>query len=172
MEPGGEAITWVLANILPGPLGVLMTLALLSAILSSADTCLVTASAIISRQFWKGGEVLPVRVLMLVLGTGAFATAWLKADIVKTLLLSYSVFNCGMIAPMLAAIMLYPRRKLAVRFVIPAIISGGTIGLWANFTDHKQMISIAAFGVSALLTAGAAMKGKKLQTGIFNDENR
>ncbi len=157
---GQEALIWVLQNYLPPVVGAMLTLGLLSATISSADTCIVTASAILGRQVKGWNSVAAVRIITAVIGIAAFAIAYLKADIIKTLVLSYSIFNCGVIAPMFLAIILAGRRKLNEKLVMLAIIAGGSLGVYSTIISSKPL-TIAAFALSAALSAVAAFKGKQ-----------
>ncbi len=154
---GQEALIWILRNHLPPLVGAVLTLGLLSAAISSADTCIVTVSAIVGRQIKGCNRVVPVRLITVVIGIAAFAIAYLKADIIKTLLLSYSIFNCGVIAPMFLAIILAGRRKLNEKLVIIAIIAGGSLGVYSTIISSKPL-TIAAFAISAAIAAAAAIK--------------
>lgn len=158
---GQEALVWILGNKLPSGVGVLLSLGLLSAIISSADTCLITSSAIVSGQFKNFTSVKSIRIVTLFIGVAALAVAWIKADIIKTLLLSYSVFNCGVIAPVFIAILVSKKTKLKPIFVYIAIVTGGSLGLYANFSSNKQLFSIIAFLISVLFSVAAVLTGKK-----------
>jgi len=156
---GQQALIWILQNHLPPVVGAALTLGLLSATISSASTCIVTVSSIVGRQIKGCNTVVPVRVITAVIGIAAFAIAYLGGDIIKTLLLSYSIFNCGVIPPLFLAIIFAGRRNLSEKLVIPAMILGGSLGVYSTIISNKPL-TLAAFAVSAALAAIATIKGK------------
>jgi solute:Na+ symporter, SSS family len=151
MPQGQEALVWVLNAAVPPAAGVIMSLGLLSAIVSSADTCLITASVILSRQIKQDPPLWAIRAATMGIAAAALVIAWLKADIISTLLLSYSVFNCGVIAPLFLAIIFAGKKRLNEKIAIISILVGGLLGLYANFSQHKQSLAIIAFTASAII---------------------
>ena len=152
LPPNEEALVWILNSILPPVAGIILSLGLLSAIISSADTCLLTASAIVSQRIKNLQPLWQIRSVMLFIAAAATMIAWLKADIIQTLLLSYSIFNCGVIAPLFLAVVFAGKRRLNENLVIFAITAGGALGCYANFSQSKQSIALLAFAISTILS--------------------
>lgn len=157
---GEDAFVWVMQTQLPPFAAAVLTLGLLSAIISSADTCLITASSILNRQITSQNSLKQLRAITAIIGIAAFVLAFVRADIISTLLLSYSVFNCGIIAPMLLAILLAEHKRLNEHLVIAAMITGGALGAYSNIKSNDNM-AIAAFALSTILSFAAVIKGSK-----------
>ena len=136
-EQLGEQKTLLyLAGTLPKWIGVLLSLGLLSAILSSTDTCLINAASIFSRDLLGKKNVRYIRIS--VLGIGLIATVIAVAgsgDIISILTGAYSIYTPGVIFPLLIAILCYRRKSLRKGVWLSAVILGGLFGLAATFAE-------------------------------------
>jgi solute:Na+ symporter, SSS family len=113
----------------PWALG-LMAAALLSAVMSSADTTLLTSSMILAELFSgnldKPGAFRLTRILVVLMGAVSLLISLKVTSILNALLISLSFFSGAFIVPVIAGLAGWPvNRKNA----LAAIISGGTLAL-------------------------------------------
>ena len=102
-----KALMYVI-NILPPYIGILLALGLLSAVLSSADTCLVNASSIFVKDILKKDSVAATRVTAAVIGViAALLAIGGRGDIMALLTGAYSIYTPGVIFPLTVAIFAY-----------------------------------------------------------------
>ncbi len=107
--PPEAALPHALEVIMPIGLKGLIVAGFLGAIMSSADTCLISASTILTlnviRPIFKVGSekhLAITRVTVLVLGAVAWVIASRQQGIIASLLLGYTVFVGGVVIPTLA----------------------------------------------------------------------
>ncbi len=124
--PPEAALPHTLDVIMPMGLKGLIVAGFLGAVMSSADTCLISASTILTlnviRPILKTGpekHLKITRITVLVLGAIAWGIASRQQGIIASLLLGYTVFVGGVVVPTLATFF-----KARIR-----ITPGG--GLWA-----------------------------------------
>jgi solute:Na+ symporter, SSS family len=103
-----SAMPLMLKHVLPiGALGLIMA-AYFSAILSTADSCLMAASGNISRDLFnykKSKNALKIAQWMtLAIGIFAIAIALYVPSVLELMLLSYAFMVCGLLAPVLGFI--------------------------------------------------------------------
>jgi len=153
----------VIPGVMPGWAGTLLLFALLSAIISSADSCLITAATVLEHDIIGGRNVARCRLIMTGIGFGALAIAKSGGSILSLLLAANDIYVCGVVAPMFVAILAGGRRAADVRAMLAAIVLGGGLGMAAAYTGTKAY-SILGVGVSltlaltALIRSGAAAK--------------
>ncbi len=147
-------LTTILSDVMPSWLFVVGSLALLSAIISSADTCLVVASTVLSYDILRKPNPSTTRVCTLVLGiAGALLTLWGKG-ILGFLLMAYDVFACGVVMPVFVALLMFRKRKIKKQFACIAIILGGVIGTYAAFVGNTNYTYLAMFLSAAVTLLG------------------
>jgi SSS family solute:Na+ symporter len=130
----GAHITAIADKVLPGFLIPVIALALLSVVLSSADTTLLSSSVIISRLMGLGrtesaGEKHPLakaRIVILLNGIVALLLALVFTDIIGTLLLALAVYAGAFSVPILWGLL---GLKANPKFVAAAIVAGGILAL-------------------------------------------
>ncbi len=136
-----QAFPQMVLHVLPGILSPLVVAALLAAVMSSADTCLLTAGVILTSDIlgeWvkKGtrGErriLFLSRLFVLIIGGTSLGIALYEQGIIKSLLLGYTVFTSGLVLPVLLA--LFPKRfPVSSQWVVGAIVMGGGVALWGK----------------------------------------
>jgi SSS family solute:Na+ symporter len=137
---------------LPSWLSALTMIALLSAFLSSADTTLLTMSAILTVDFFKKkdseGLAIP-RLSVLGCGTAALLVGIFSGGIIPSLLLGYSVFAGGLFVPVLAGLLGKPLRR---SFALTAVISGGLCALAGKLVQSDLLVS-GSFAIGGALFA-------------------
>ncbi len=104
--------------------------ALLSAVMSSADTTLLTSSLILSELFYKNMEDKKAfhltRILIVVLGSLSIVIALFVTSILQSLLLALTFFSGAFVVPMLAGLL---QRKVVNEQLTAAMLAGGFIAL-------------------------------------------
>lgn len=147
----------LIKNILPvGVTGVVLA-AYFSAVLSTADSCLMAASGSVVGDLVptknKGSHKSVVRfsqVSTLILGVFAIMLASVMENVLSLMLYAYSFMVSGLCVPIVAAIF------LKKRYPIPALVSmvvGGTTTITIILTEWKTPYELDAniFGLSAAI---------------------
>jgi len=152
-----QAFPTVIKEVLPPLLGGVVLAALLCAVMSSADTCLLTASTILTVDIIKPlrPSLNEARILSLsrwgivVLGLLSLVVAWRLGNIISALFFAYTVYTAGVILPVLAG---FYKNKLKVTpaGALAAIVGGGSVALVSKILDIKYL-DLGALLISALL---------------------
>lgn len=141
-----QAFPTVIKEVLPPFVGGIVLAALLCAVMSSADTCLLSASTILTIDIIKKlkpalGEdrILPLsRWMILIIGGGAMVMAWKLGGVINSLLFAYTVYTSGLILPILFGFY-KDRLKLTSAGALAAIVCGGTTALVSKLADIKYL---------------------------------
>lgn len=138
--PPEQAIPSLMTGLLSPAIEGLVAAALLAAFMSSADTCLMTATSILTFDIYgeirrrTHGETDPKalqdhlmkasRAAVIIAGASALILAISVPDIIKTLLLAYTVFTSGLLVPIIAG---FYRKQLGLTSTgaLWAIAGGG-----------------------------------------------
>ena len=154
----GARITVIANAVLPSALIPLFALALLSVVLSSADTTLLSSSIIIN-GWCRKPSLLQARMVILFNGLLALMLALVFTDIIGTLLLALAVYAGAFTVPILWGLL---GLKAKPKFVGAAIIAGGILALSGKLCpalpgslgQHTgDILMIAAFVVNAVILA-------------------
>lgn len=155
--PSEQAFPTIIQNLLPAGVSGLVIAALLAAIMSSADTVLLTTSAILG--FDIGGKVFPraderrklvvSRIAVVVVGIIALIVAMSSQGIISALYNSYTIFTSGIVIPVVAG---FYKDKLRVNSwgALAAIAGGGGTALGIKMAG-VQNLELLGFGVCAIL---------------------
>ena len=158
-----DPLNAIVKNALPGWLGVVMLLGILAAILSTADTVLLTAAGVLENDL-IGKKSLPrVRLWVAIVAVIAAIIALYETDIVDLLLQTYQGYTSGIVPALLVAILSIGKRKLDPELLFAAILAGYVLGFAGNFLPDPTMQKLAAFvglAVSAILALMARAKGE------------
>jgi SSS family solute:Na+ symporter len=148
---GEAAFPLMIKNILPPVLAALAITALLSAFLSSADTTLLTMSAIIAVDLMglEKPKLGRLRLITLACGAASLLTGILSGGIIPALLLGYTVFSGGLFVPILAGLTGIGMSRPAAAL---CMICGGGLGLAGKLAGLDLLVA-AGFAVSALVFA-------------------
>ncbi len=174
--PPDAVLTTALDTAFPRWLAVLVLVALVSAVVSSADSCLVTASTVLGYDLLRTRSVGTCRLCMIVLGLAGAALTFMEKDILGFLFMAYDMYVAGVVMPVFIAILLSRGIGDALRrgsgdamrrggtarrgFALAAIAVGGVLGGVAALTGEGAW-SLAGMAVSTLL-ALLGMRGKSL----------
>ncbi|KNF08492.1 Na+/proline symporter [Gottschalkia purinilytica] len=144
-------LVYMISNHLPTSIGIALAIGLVSALISSADTCLITTATIIENDILKRNKVSDTRIFVLAIGLISLLIAVLKQDIISLLLGAYSVYAPGIVCPLLIAIWFYKKKEINKILWFLAIIVGGSSGILDNFLKIKYL-PLIGMGCSLILS--------------------
>lgn len=134
--PQDAVLTTLFSDVLPDWMRLLMSLALLSAIVSSADSCLITAATVLSHDLLKRTDPAAGRVCVLALGLAGMGLSLLGKGVIGFLLMAYDVYACGVVAPVFVGFLLDRRGRVDPIYACAAIAGGGALGLAAALSGQ------------------------------------
>lgn len=148
----------VLAEVLPAGLLPLAWLAFLAAMMSSADSVLLTGATVLDVDLLprRPGWLRPWMVVaaLAVLGTGLAAVT---TGIVPLLKWAYTVFAAGAPVPVLAALLLH--RRSSGGWATAALVLGGGTAAVLKLSGAESAV-LAGLAVSAGLTIAGSLTGR------------
>lgn len=155
---GSVALIELIGFYLPEWAVGIMAAALLSAVLSSADTTLLSAAILLSELIKKDIDnrksLQITRILITVMGLAGMLIAMKITSIIGMLLMALAVYSGAFIVPLIAAL---TNMKVNSRMAVAAMITGGVVALTGKLlTDiygfaWGNWIIAAAFPVNFLL---------------------
>lgn len=146
-------LLYVVANSLPPYISLLMYFGLLSAVISSADTSLLTSSSIFAQVFTGNlkdiKSIKVTRVFIAVFGAFSIIVAIKIKYILSSLLLALSVYSGALIIPCLAGMLGYRTSK---KYVLLAIVVGGITAFIGKIYSgsNANYVLILAFVLNSL----------------------
>ncbi len=151
---------------LPLFFALLLGLGLFSALLSSADTCLMSAASILENDIWPlffpnhTPNIKRTRGFILLLGALGVFVATQMPNIIGLLLAAYSIYAPGIVAPLAVAILVYPKHTLNKKRWMVAVATGGLLGFLAAFTPapYTQLLPLAGMAVSFVMSLNAVQR--------------
>ena len=153
------------SGVLPLPLAALLSVGLLSALLSSADTCLINSAAIFGSDILNTRRISVVRISVVVIGIIATYLALQGKDIIGLLTMAYSVYTPGIVAPLAVAIIAHKRFKVKKTLWYAGVIIGGLFGLIPAILASTAKIQSPAYlplvGIAISLAFALASLKKK-----------
>ncbi len=152
-------LTRIIDGVMPAWAATVLLFALLSTIISSADSCLITAATVLEHDVIGGKSVARCRLTMVRIGLGALVIAKSGGSILSLLLAANDIYVCGVVAPMLVAILANGKRAINVRAMLAAIVLGGGFGIMAAYTGLK-MYSYLGVGTSLALSLAALLRAR------------
>lgn len=151
------ALPTAVSQLVPAGLAGLIVAGFLAAVMSSADTTLISASTILSLNVFGAGGNLSreqqlrlTRLALIGVGVAAWAIAGLERGIISALLLGYTVFVGGVVFPTLASF-LRGRARVAPRVAMAAVIVGGTTAALGAIRDGALLRAILGQGDGTLV---------------------
>ncbi len=151
-------------SIMPKWVAVLLIFGLLSAILSSTDTCVINASTIFVKDILKKESVKGVRITVIAIGILALLLAVLgQGDIMSLLTGAYSIYTPGVIFPLMIAIFAYKKRGINLGLWVAAVIAGGLFGIVGTYFGNvltnlgipaviMNYLTLIGMGISLILS--------------------
>ena len=153
------------SGVLPLPLAALLSVGLLSALLSSADTCLINSAAIFGSDILNTRRISVVRISVVVIGIIATYLALQGKDIIGLLTMAYSVYTPGIVAPLAVAIIAHKEFKVKKTLWYAGVIIGGLFGLIPAILASTAKIQSPAYlplvGIAISLAFALASLKKK-----------
>lgn len=163
-QQSGSGIVSFAENLLPGWAYGLFIAALLSAVMSSADTTLLTSSMILSELITGNLEqkksLLLTRYLVVGMGLASLVVALYVTSIIQALLLALTFFSGAFVVPTLAGLL---KLRVNKKNIVAAILLGGITALAGkllNMFVHElagNIVIIFAYLVNSVLL----FRGKK-----------
>ena len=153
-----QAFPTVISELFSPLLSGIVLAALLCAVMSSADTTLLSASTILTvdiigrfRPTANPENVLPrSRWAIILLGICALVVALMLKGIISALLFAYTVYTSGVIVPVIFGFF-RNRLKVTPAGAMAALIGGGTAGLLS------KLLAIKYLDLGALLVSGVLL---------------
>jgi SSS family solute:Na+ symporter len=167
--PPESALPSLIMQIIPAGLSGLVIAALLAAMMSSADTCLLTTGIIISADIIQplfGSKMSEKKLLMIsrlcvmVAGTLSLVIALEIQSIIAALLVGYTIYSSGLVVPIILGF--YRKRlKLNTLGAIVAVIAGGGLGLYLKTGGYNDLLFVT-LPLSAIFLIGGSYAGRFL----------
>jgi SSS family solute:Na+ symporter len=152
-----QALPVIITEVLPPFMGGVVLAALLGALMSSADTCLLSASTIMTvdiiGRFKKSlspqATLSYSRWAMVIIGVAALLLALVMKGVISTLLFAYTVYTAGIIPPVIIG---FYKDKLRVTPLgaLAAIIGGGVAALVSKILNIAYL-DLGSLGISVSL---------------------
>lgn len=136
-------------GLMPPWVGMILLVALLSAVLSSADSCLITASTVLCNDVFRRRDVTWCRAVTLAFGVCGLLLASRGHGILELLLMANDVYVCGVAVPVFTA-MLMKRGCVHHGAALAGMLLGGAGGL-ACAASHQPVFGYA--GMIGAVTA-------------------
>jgi len=134
----------LITDYLPLPIAILFSIGLISALISSADTCLMSTAIILSNDILKKRNIKYTRIFISVIGLIALSLALFQDDIISLLLGAYSVYVPGVVLPLSIAIYFYKKRPVNQSLLFFGMFCGSFLGLSSNLA---KMPNLAIYGI-------------------------
>ena len=158
-----QAFPVVIRQVYPPLVSGIVLAALLSAVMSSAVTCLLSTSTIlnvdiikrINPQLNEKQLVSFSRIGVVILGLGALILSLevythAANGIISTIMWAYTIFTTGVIVPI--AFGFYKEKlKLTAAGAMAAVIGGGLAGLSSKIFTHVKYLDIGALAIAIVL---------------------
>ncbi len=152
-----QAFPMVIKEVFSPLLGGIVLAALLCAVMSSADTTLLSASTILMVDIvgWLRPSLSPSKILprsrwaIVLLGICSLVVALALKGVISALLFAYTVYTGGVILPVIAGFF-KSRLKVTSSGALAALIGGGVAGLISKLLAIKYL-DLGALLLSALL---------------------
>lgn len=149
--PQDAVLTTAMADLLPVWLNLAVSLGLVSAVVSSADSCLIAASTALGHDLLKREDTAANKGCVLLLGMIGLGISLLDKSILGFLLMAYDIYACGVVAPVAVGLLLHGRKHIDTRFACAAIVTGGLLGAAAAVSE-QAVYSYAGLAASFLIT--------------------
>ena len=147
-----QALPTVIKEVLPPFMGGIVLAALLCAVMSSADTTLLSASTIFTvdiiaklRPSLGQGKILSTsRLGIVALGLVSLLLAWHLGGVIKSLLFAFTVYTSGLILPVIAGFY-KDRLKITPLGALSAVIGGGAVALSIKLLGANTSLDIPRY---------------------------
>lgn len=153
-----DALPLLMTDIIPHWAVGVVAAAFLAAVMSSADTSLLTASSILTLDIGLGSGVRARRMAALLICTCSLLVAMSRPGIISLLILSYTVFSGAFLVPVLAG---FHRERLGLtqNSATAGILCGGITSLMLGGSYPLSGICASAFAM-VIVSAAERRLGK------------
>ena len=138
----GDSVLPQLVGQLPTWVSVLFFFVMASAILSSADSCLITAATVAANDILKTPSVKVSRRLILVISAAAFVLAGSGKSVLGLLLAANTIYTCAVVFPIFVT--LAAGRKLNAAAALATIATAGSLALASELMSYEPLSYVAA----------------------------
>jgi len=154
-----QAFPTIIKEVLPPVAGGIVLAALLCAVMSSADTCLLSAGTILTVDIVKKfksnlGENSTIKLsrwMILIVGILSLGLAWKLGGVISSLLFAYTVYSAGLIMPVIFGFY-KSKTKVTATGALAAMLCGGTSAIISKIADIKYLDLGSLFiGILALI---------------------
>lgn len=149
-----DPLNFIAKNTLPPVLGFFLIFGLLAAILSTADTVLITGAGTLQNDIIKRKSVLGIRMFTIVIGTVAMLIALFKSDILGIIIKTYNGYTAGIVPALFIALMVKGKRTLNEPVLLAAMVLGYTLGIAGSFFPTESLPGIL-FPLGGIAVSGA-----------------
>ena len=159
-QQGVDVFSLILNQWLPPWMSILLIVGILSAVVSSADTCLIVIATIIEQDIFHKKRVSGVQKALFLTGLSAYLLAGWKQEILPLLLIAYAIFSAGAVPPI--SVFLFGNKTAAPedkKIIIFAFAIGGGLGLVGSIFE-SDMIVLSGFFISLILSLWAFFRKK------------
>ncbi len=155
-----DPLNAMIAQVFPGWLGFLLTFGILAAILSTADTVLLTAASVFEHDVLGGDSKLKTQGWVGAAGFAGAIIALYHTDIVDLLLKTYQGYTSGIVPALFVATVFSGKRKVRGSYLFIAILGGYALGLGGNLLPSPTGQKLMAFA-GLLFSLGVSIAGLK-----------
>lgn len=161
---GADPLNALIGSVFPGWLSFLMLFGVLAAILSTADTVLLTAAGILEHDVLDGDSIHRTKFWVGIIAAAACAIALFETDIVDLLLKTYQGYTSGIVPALFIALAAGGTRKVKSGYLFTAIVLGYALGtggsLFAAGNTQKLMAFAGILASSLVALAGLRPESK------------
>ena len=159
---GENPLIYIMDKVIPTPLAILLCIAIMATLISSADTCLVNAATIVEHDLLKRNSIREIRVIVVIMGIAALIIALTKSDIIDLLLGAYSVYSPGIVFPLLVSIIFYKKRRINKKIWFVAVTVGGLMGIMHSyFMVGPKYLPLLGMLLSLVLSLVSVLQSSK-----------
>ncbi|SHN63338.1 sodium:solute symporter family protein [Desulfovibrio litoralis] len=154
-----KVLTTLLATQFPTWLSSLVFLGLISAIVSSADACLLTASTVLSNDLLKSSNPKICRIAMVFIALVALLITSFNKGILELLLMSHNLYVCGVVAPVFIGMLFSDNYVKNAKIMMGAMITGSSFGLLASIVNNINFCYVG-IGLAVIISLAGVRKNK------------
>ena len=163
-----DPLNAIVASVFPRWLSLLMVFGILAAILSTADTVLLTAAGVLEHDVIGGDSVRRTQSWIGAISFFATIIALFETDIVDLLLRTYQGYTSGIVPALFVALVTSGTKKVKSGHLFAAILLGYTLGLGGNLFPDPILQKLLAFA-GILVSAGIAIAGLRAKEPVPAD---
>jgi SSS family solute:Na+ symporter len=156
-----DPLNALIHTVFPSWLGFILVFGILAAILSTADTVLLTAAGVFEHDVLGSSSIFRTQGWVGLVAVVASIIALYQTDIVDLLLRTYQGYTSGIVPALFIATVASTRRRVQGRFLFAAILLGYILGLGGNLLPSalgQKLMAFAGIAVSAIVTLAGLRK--------------